>query len=253
MSRLPFLLLPVLLALAQPLHAQLYLGVEGGWNKNHLSTSNSSQYFTENVDQPGFSAGIPVRYRILDWLAVAVDPSCIQKNYKSQRTGFFNGVYQMNTNSYWQLPVMAQLSFGGQQLRGYLGLGGYVAYWASSRIKGTTVGPLNSVDTVYTTVNPIGITGESIPYHFDQKYAFNSTRDNRVELGCLAALGISYELPRGYFFFIEGRYTQSLTDQQKNYQLNQTPRYNDTYGLSAGCLFRLNQWFGRKQRRNPKK
>jgi hypothetical protein len=244
MNRLQFLLVLAFLALAQPLYSQLYLGVEGGWNKNHLSTSNNSQYFTENVDKSGFSAGIPVRYRVLDWLAFEADPGYIQKNYMSQRTGFFNGIYQKSSNAYWQLPVMAQFSFGGQQLRGYMSLGVYVAYWASGRIKGTTTGPLNSVDTAYANTNPIGITGETNPYNYNQPYSFNSTRDNRIEFGGIGAIGVSYEMEQGYLLFVEGRYTRSLTDMQKKYELNQTPRYNDNFGINVGVMVRMNRFFG---------
>src|SRR5579871_1955074 len=198
MNRLHCWLVLALLALASPISAQLYLGVEGGWNKNHLTTSNNSQYFTEYVNQAGFQAGIPVRYRFLDWLAVEADPGIIRKNYKEQRTDFFSGIYQKNTNTYYQLPVMVQFSFGSEELRGYMSLGGYLAYWASGRIKGTTVGTLNTVDTAYNTVNPTSLQGENYPYNFDMKYTFNSTRDNRVEMGAIAAIGVSYEWKERY-------------------------------------------------------
>jgi len=244
MNRLHCLFLLAFFALAQPLRAQLYVGVEGGWNKNHLSTSYSSQYFTEAVNQAGFSAGIPVRYRVFDWLAFEADPGFIRKNYMTRRTGFFEGLYQKNTNSYWQLPVMAQFSFGGEQLRGYVSLGGYAAYWASSHIQGTTIGSLNTNDTVYSTTNPVSIANENIPYNFNQKYTFDSKKDRRLELGAIAALGVSYEMPQGYFVFIEGRYTRSLTDMQKSYETNQVPRYNDTFGLSVGVMINLRHFFG---------
>jgi len=39
--------------------------------------------------------------------------------------------------------------------------------------------------------------------------------------------------------FVEGREIQSLTDQQKNYMINQIPRYNQTFGLTLGCLISL--------------
>jgi len=239
-----YLLLLLALAAARPLKAQLYLGVEGGWNKNHLTTGNASQSFTDYKDRSGFLAGIPVLYRIRDWLAVQADPSYLQKNYRIERTGFFNGVYQNNTNGYLQLPLMAQLSFGGRQLRGFVNLGGYGAYWLSAHVRGTEPSVLNPVDTAYQTVNPVSVYGENYPYSYDEKYSFDSRRDRRMEWGVLAGLGISYEWKATWLFFVEGRYTRALTDQQKAYQLNQTPRYNDTYGLLAGCLFRLNRFIG---------
>jgi hypothetical protein len=248
MKRAPWLLLFLWLASAQPLKAQLYVGVEGGWNRNYLTTSNNSQYFTEYKSQAGFSAGIPVLYRFTDWLAVQADPSYLQKNYKIERTGFFTGIYQRNTNGYLQLPLMAQFSFGGKELRGFVNLGGYAAYWMSGRVKGTEPNILNPVDTAFTTVNAGSLLGENYSYSYDEKYTFNNTRDRRLELGAIAGLGVSYEWKATYLFFVEGRYTRSLTDQQKQYETNQTPRYNDTFGLSAGCLLQLNHFIGHKSK-----
>jgi hypothetical protein len=68
----------------------------------------------------------------------------------------------------------------------------------------------------------------------------------------LAGLGVNYLWRNRYLFFVEGRYTRSLTDQQKAYEINQTPRYNDTYGLSAGCLLRMDQFVGHgKKHKSP--
>jgi hypothetical protein len=232
----------VLLLLAKPVSAQLYLGLEGGWNRNYLTTSNASQAFTYYKDRDGFSAGIPVLYQFTDWLAVEADPSFIQKNYRIERTGYFTGIYQQNTNGYIQLPLMAQFSFGGKAMRGYVDVGGYAAYWISGRVKGTEPDILNVVDTAYMTVNPGSFFGVNSSYSYNEKYVFDGVKDRRLELGAIAALGVSYECRMRYRFFVEGRYLRSLTDQQKNYETNQTPRYNDTYGVSAGCLFRLDKF-----------
>jgi Outer membrane protein beta-barrel domain len=219
--------------------AQLYIGVEAGANKNYLITGNASESFTDYNSMKGLSGGIPVLYQVTDWFALQADPSFIQKNYKIVRTGFFTGVYQENHNNYIQLPLSAQFSFGSHELRGFVNLGLYGAYWMSSRVKGVEANILNTVDTAYTTVNPTSVLGENYGYSYNQKYQFNNTKDNRLEFGAIAGVGISYELNETYRFFIEGRYTRSLTDQQKQYEINQTPRYNDNVGVSVGCLFAL--------------
>ena len=250
MKRLALLLCLFALIAAGPVQsqAQLFLGLEGGWNKNHLSTSNASDSFTSYKDRNGFSVGVPVLYRIKKWLAVEADPSYIQKNYRIERSGFFAGVYQENTNAYIQLPVMAQLSLGGKALRGFVDLGVYGAWWSSGRVKGVEPNILNPVDTAFANGNPSTILGESNGYSYNEKYSFNSTRDNRIELGVIAGAGVSYEWKARYLFFVEARYTRSLTDQQKSYELNQTPRYNDTYGVSAGCMLRMKQFFRRQSK-----
>lgn len=224
--------------------AQFYLGLEAGLNKNQLYTNNANQAFTEYKKGSGLSIGIPVLYKVNDWFAVQASPSYIQKNYTIARTGYFQGVYQDNINGYIQLPIMGQFSFGDEQFRGFVNLGMYGAYWAGSRIKGAQLNALNPVDTAYYNVAPAYASGEINLYNYNEKYSFNSTKDNRFEFGWIAGIGVSYETESGYRFYIEGRRTYSFTDQQKNYMINQVPRYNDTYGVSVGCMIDMSKIFG---------
>lgn len=210
---------------------------------NYLTTSNASEPFTNYDGMRGWNIAIPVGYRFFDWLAVETAPTYIQKNFDIVRTGFFTGVYQKNYNTYVQLPIDLKFSFGGKALRGFLDLGGYGAYWAAGRIKGTEANILNEVDTAYENVNPTSILGENYAYSYNQKYVFNSTRDNRMEFGLIGGAGISYELFHIYTFYLEGRYYRAMTDQQKHYEINQAPRYNDNYGLTLGCTVYVKKLF----------
>jgi hypothetical protein len=218
---------------------QLYLGVEGGPNMNYLTTSNTSEPFTNYDGMHGWNIGIPVGYRFFDWLSLQTAPTYIQKNYDIVRTGFFTGVYQKNYNTYLQLPLSLRFSFGGKELRGFVDLGGYAAYWKSSRIQGVEENILNEVDTAYYTVNPTSILGENNGYSYNQSYTFNSTKDNRLELGVIGGLGVSYELFETYTFYLEGRYFRAMTDQEKHYETNQAPRYNDNFGLTLGAAVQV--------------
>jgi Outer membrane protein beta-barrel domain len=220
---------------------QLYLGVEGGPNMNYLTTSNASEPFTRYDGMRGWNIGIPVGYRFFDWLSVQAAPTYIQKNYDIVRTGFFAGVYQKNYNTYLQLPLSLRFSFGGKALRGFVDLGGYAAYWKSSRIQGVEANILNGVDTAYETVNPTSILGENYGYSYNQSYTFNSTRDNRFELGLIGGLGVSYELFQTYTFYLEGRYFRAMTDQEKHYETSQAPRYDDNYGVTLGATVEVNK------------
>ena len=210
---------------------------------NYLSTSNASEPFTNYEGMRGWNVGVPVGYRFFDWLSVQAAPTYIGKNYNIVRTGFFTGVYQKNYNNYYSLPLTVRLSFGGESLRGFVDAGGYAAYWASGRQAGTEANILNEVDTSYQTVNPTSILGENYPYSYDNKYAFNNMKDNRMEFGLIGGLGISYELNETYQFYIEGRYLRAMTDQEKNYEIHQAPRYNDNFGVMIGCTFSVNRFF----------
>jgi Outer membrane protein beta-barrel domain len=234
--------IPLLLCSLQG-RSQFFVGVEGGTNMNYLTTSNASEPFTNYDGMRGWNIGIPVGYQFFDWLALETAPTYIQKNFDIVRTGFFTGVYQKNYNTYYQLPLDLKFSFGGKELRGFVDVGGYGAYWASGRIKGTEANILNEDDTAYQTVNPTSILGENYPYTYDQKYVFNSTKDNRMEFGLIGGAGVSYQLFQIYTFYLEGRYYRAMTDQQKQYEINQSPRYNDNYGLTLGCTIKVKKLF----------
>lgn len=64
-----------------------------------------------------------------------------------------------------------------------------------------------------------------------------------MEFGLLAGTGVEYWLQQKYRFFIEARYYYGLSDQQKNYMINQIPRYNDTYVIEASCMFNIRNIF----------
>ncbi len=221
------------------LHAQWSVGVEAGSATNYVITNTSSLPFTVTQRSTGYSIGIPVNYRITDWFSVSADPNVMKKNYKVVRTDFFQGVYETHDNTYVQFPLTAHFAFGPGRLKGFLNLGGYIGYWAGGKISGSEPNILNPVDDAFFTSNPSSVFGENKSYSFSEKYAFNATRDNRFEAGWVLGIGVSYQLSTRYNLFIEGREIQALTDQQKNYMINQIPRYNQTFALTFGCLIRL--------------
>jgi hypothetical protein len=216
--------------------AQLAIGLEGGYNRNYIVTNNANRAFTYYQPLSGFTIGIPVQYTINDWLAIAADPGFVKKNYRQQRGDFYLGVYQDNDNSYLQLPLMGHFMFGGTKLKGFVNLGVYGGYWLGGRVKGKMANILDLVDDA----NEGGsIYNYQQAFSYSEAYGFNTVRDNRLEFGWLAGLGLEYQLKERFKIFAEARLLYGVTDQQKNYSLNQVPRYNNTIGVSAGALMRL--------------
>lgn len=213
------------------LQAQLYVGVEGGANRNYLITNTSDKPFFDYQHSNGYSIGVPIRYQFpkLLWFGgIQAIPSFVQKNYRMQRTGFYSDMYQQYDNSYLELPIMAQFRFGGhinkeQSLYGILNLGGFGGYWMSSHVKGRALSPMDLTNY----------------QEFDEDYTFSDVKDNRFELGGLAGIGLQYMPTKKFVISIEGRYTPTFTDQQKAYSENQTPRYNDTYNVLVGVQYQL--------------
>lgn len=221
--------------------AQFSIGVQGGYANNYLLTNASNLISTEYKPLQGFSVAIPLEYAVTDWFSIKAAPGFTQKNYRMQRTGFYYGVYQDNTNGYIQLPLTAQFSFGGEKLRGFVEGGGYAGYWMTAHIKGRMPNILNQPAYTNTTSNEQAnnVFEEFTPYEYNEKYTFDKTKDNRMEFGVLAGAGISYQLTDKYKLFGEATYFNGLTDQQKKYQTNQVPRYNQTYVFSLGFMFNL--------------
>lgn len=219
--------------------AQFSVGLEAGYNKNYVLTNAGFHAFTKYEPLEAFNIGVPVKYDFNNWFAVQADPQYIQKNYKMLRTHFFQGIYEDRKNSYIQLPVMAHFSFGGQKLKGFFNLGGYAGYWSSGKIKGTQPDIFAQTPDIPDEQELYSYLELKPGFNYDQKYEFDKRRDRRIELGLLAGAGLSYQLKPRYQIFAEGRYYRALSDQQKNYMINQIPRYNDTYVIQVGCMYRL--------------
>jgi len=237
----PFLLSVVIfsfnICFVQVANAQLSVGIEGGYNKNYLVTNNANRAFTNYLPMNGFTVGVPLQYKIADWFAIETDPTYVQKNYSQQRSAFFVGVYQENKNAYVQLPLMGHFMFGGEQLKGFLNVGMYEGYWLTGHVNGIMPNILdinesqNSGTTVYDFENS---------YSYNEKYAFDKRKDDRMEAGWIGGLGLSYEINGQFQVFTEGRLLYSFTDQQKKYMVDQVPRYNTTYGINAGIMIHFN-------------
>jgi hypothetical protein len=206
-----------------------YIGLEGGYTYNMLYSSTGYRAFTEYENGHGFTVGLPVRYQFVDWFAVQTAFQYVQKNHALVRTGLNDAIHSDYINSYLELPLMTNFSFGGKKLRGFLNTGGYVGFWADSRRKGTALG---------ASVNPFDL--KYIQYEdFDEQVPWDERRDNRLEAGLLAGIGVQYALS-ACTFYVEGRFNYGLTDMQKEYSLQMVPRKNDVLTLHAGVLFNAN-------------
>ena len=216
---------------ATKLQAQFYVGIEAGANRNWLTTNTKDKPFFEYEASNGFSIGMPIRYEFpkVSWFGgIVATPTYIQKNYRMQRTGFYEPQYQQNTNGFIELPVMAQFRFGGmisktQSLHGILNLGGYGGYWLTGHVEGRAISPMDP----------------SNYQSYDEAYTFSEEKDRRFQFGGLAGIGLQYMPNRKYVITMEGRYSPSFSDMQKAYSENQVPRYNDTYSLLLGVQYKL--------------
>lgn len=181
-------------------------------------------------ERGGFTVGIPVQYDFFDWLGVRAEVSFVQKGHKMHRTDVWNKLHTDTRNNYLHVPVMARFSFGGQRVRGFLNAGGYIGGWLSSHRKGLAYRYFgDGSDDNSGWITP----GNS--YEFDEKVPFDSRRDNRFEAGLAGGIGVACRVAPRVEVEVEGRCYYALTDMQKAYMKFQTPRYNTTFVIQAGC------------------
>ena len=156
----------------------------------------------------------------------------MQKNYELERTGFFHQLGERLTNHYLSVPVFARFSFGGERLKGYLDAGFYAGGWLAARRKGTTFSMFSST----YDPNPDAYGDLTELYYYDEKYEFDSRRDNRFEGGALIGVGVEYAVTSTWAVQAGCKYYHSLTDTQKDYMLGQVPRYNNTFVFQVGVM-----------------
>jgi hypothetical protein len=206
-----------------------YIGLSGGYTNNDLYTSTAGRALTGYERGHGFELAIPVRYQLNSWFAVQAELQYIQRNYTWQRTGQYDRVSSTVTNSFMDLPLLANFSLGGERFRVFANTGGYMGVWIDSRRKGTqienTQDPFNSGAVFYDD--------------YDERVEFDDQRDSRFEAGLLVGLGLQYAF-KPCTLFLEGRYYYGLTDLQQDYEYNMIPRMNDTLSVTMGVLFNHN-------------
>ena len=217
---------------------QLNVGVNAGISRNSLISNRSYRSNTDYTKIDGFTAGVVVQYPVNKYLTIGAEPSYIGKNYKIERNDYYQGVYQATYNNYIQLPVLLTFSLSNQKMSAGISAGGYSAYWAHSRKKGVipNLSDLSMQDGNYTNVFQ-----NLRPFSYDETYHFDNKVDNRWEFGWVAGLDFHYNLSGRISYLMTARYDYALTDQGKNYTINQEQRFNQTVVISAGLLFRTGQ------------
>jgi hypothetical protein len=211
-----------------------YIGLNGGYTNNEIYSTTTTRAFSSYEPGPGFEIAIPFRYYVNQWFAMQTEFQFIQKNYTFNRNDNFDGIYTDITNSFIDIPIMANFSFGGSKLRGFLNVGAYFGVWVNSHRKG------KEFEGTFSVWDP-----KTHYYEYDENVDFNKTRDNRFDAGALVGVGIQYKINPA-IIFIEGRLNYGLTDLQKDYMYEKAPRINTTMSFTAGVLFNHRIFTARK-------
>ncbi|WP_442588094.1 porin family protein [Pedobacter sp. AW31-3R] len=208
-------------------NAQFSLGFDAGitYNKLDYKINNSNLKLQE---RSGYMASVVVSYKLNEWFSAEGTPGVIQKNYAVSN---INGLNQQSNNTYLQLPLGINYNLKIiKRLKAAAVIGGYYAYWMSSKING--IAP-NVFELSNNANGDEVIKLENINY----TYQFNGAKDKRSEFGWMGQIALDYKIMKNLSVLIKGHFYQSISDQQKKITELQTPRYNQTIAATAGLMY----------------
>ena len=209
----------VLSAVTITVSAQWRLGVYAGIDHCNHDLSNGYAYTNQVNGKNGGIFGIMGQYNFCDWFGVRADINLQNRNY--------NAIYSLEVdkyryrNTYLTLPLLANFSFGSQQLRGYVNAGGYIAHWVSKKMECLQVFNMSSNDEAET----------STPSYFGKA-------DRRFDAGLAGSLGISYLVLPELAINAEGSIYYGLVNSHNTgSSYFKQPAYDTTLGLTIGVAY----------------
>ena len=214
------MMLAVLLLCPAKAVSQWRVGASAGADYNWYLIDKQYQTDYHYTGAWGWSAAVFGQYNFMPWLGLRAELEVIERGYRLYRTGVYAGTDYTTRNTYVQLPVMTQFSFGGQKVRGFVNLGVYAGYWAAGRQKGSFYDSMNCL------VLPV-----------DDAYRFQKEKDQRADFGLAGGLGIEYRFLEHWAAHVEARCYYSLISTVKPYMRVSDNRYNTTLGLQAGFSY----------------
>ena len=202
--------------------AQWSVGIKGGWDYTTITRSDADRIDESYSGFSGYDAGIQARYGFTDWFALRADLSFMRRSHRMDRNlNYLDPVFTNHHNYYLMLPVLADFSFGGKDLRGHAYAGGYVGYWLRERRVGKTY----------------WMTDYYVYYDdFNEVRPFTS-EDNRFCAGLIGGLGISYKLDNHWDINLDALYYYDLTSYHRSSEHMRDPRYLSTLSITFGASY----------------
>ena len=219
-SIIALILLSACCLLPSKAQAQWRIGASGGATYNWYSIDNQYQTDYRTEGAWGWSAALFTQYNFKDWVGLRAELEAMERNHRFYRTGTFSGTNYVYHNTYVQIPVMAQFSFGGTIVRGFVNAGIYAGYWAAGLQKGRYYDPMSGIVT-----------------KFNEPYIFQSEKDQRWDFGLAGGLGLEFRVAAHWAIHVEGRCYYSFISTTKQYMRVKDYRYNTTIGIQAGFAY----------------
>lgn len=208
-----------------------YLGLMLGGSSNAFDAELplwDGEYFTRR----GINLEARFGYQFNEWFGIRSGIQMMSKNYSADlnvKYLNFEGSYTTdNQNLYLQLPVMADLSLGGEAVRIHFMAGGYAGFWATQWRQGY----------VYVSGDERPWTGNA--YHF-VKAEDDSFSDNRFDAGLAGGLGLELRVAPAWRLLFEGNYYHGLISTSKGVNaLGEAYKtFNRTWTFGMGVTYQF--------------
>lgn len=228
MKKFYTLIAAIALCTLSMVQAQWRVGASAGGDYNWYAINTNYQTDYRYDGAWGWNAAVFGQYNFLTWIGLRAELEASERNYRFYRTGIYKGTNYVQHNTYLQVPVMAQFSFGGEMnddsplgcVRGFVNLGVFGGCWLTGQSKGTWHDPLSG-----------------LVYKIDEPYLFNQEKDQRFAGGLAGGIGLEWQVQKHWAVHIEGRCYYDLLSNVKQYMRVKDYRYNTTLGLQAGFSY----------------
>lgn len=194
-----------------------YVGLLLGGASNNLDV-RSARWSGTWYGGRGIDLNARVGYQFNQWFGIRTGLSWLSKSYATYLNVKYldleDKYYTTHNNMYLQLPILADLSVGGEDVRINFTFGGYCGYWLTQWRHGY----------VYVADDPRPFTGDA--------YSFVEGSDNRFDAGMAGGLGLSFRVSPAWQLHFEGTYYHGLISTAKDYET-----YNRTWVFDMGLTY----------------
>lgn len=230
-----YLVIVIVLILSSSGFSQLYVGPRLGLNMSTLSIMPSLVNYTQVsqfVPKLGLNAGVVIKYRFIDALAVQTEINYNRKGLKAKVDEMHNDTALIGkwdySFDYIEIPLMFKYLIGKSRVGPFVEAGVYYGYL------------FNAKYSEYAEYgNDVILDNER---DLDKEYADenDNTKTNRHEYGFKLGLGANFEVNNS-LVFVALRFSQGLTDfvTYRNTPDNHDKTYNRVFQISVGYLFEL--------------
>lgn len=231
-----FILVIALLNFPYYVQAQIEVGIGAGINRNKIKSVNRMErLFTSYKNKSGYALELIIKYPVHRNWSIGIEPAFINKNYTLMRSDYYKGVFETTYNQYIQLPIIFTGSVNYGHFSVGIGAGAYAAYWTRRTVKGLQP---NISDLTPQSGNYMHVYQNMRPYSYQESHKLSPEIFRRWEFGWLVGMDFQYKVNSRLILFVAPRYYYSLTAQEKNGMIEQEQRYNETFTIFTGILFK---------------